>query len=369
MSDNLRRYCDILAALKRLCRTEPKGNHARHLRTLALLISGIVGSKKCQLPAIATKSAHSSLRESRIKRLTRFLQNARITPEVYFLPYVQALLHSLPEGPLVLVMDGSSVGQGCVALVVSVVYKKRALPVGWIVVSGEKGHLPDVTHQQLVQQIAAHLPPEREVIFLGDGEFDGIGLLAAVTQQGWQFVCRTQKNVVLFEGEEDFRLSWLNLKPGEAIPLEEVFFTKEGFGPLLCVACWDKRYQEPLYLVSNLQLWQEAVYWYKKRFQIETFFSDQKSRGFGLAKSHLSTPSRLSRLLMATCLAYIWMVCLGVRVVVSGKLPLIHRTTRCDLSLFQIGLLWLEHCLNEGLPIPVGFRIPPSRADSKSVRY
>jgi hypothetical protein len=361
MSDNLRRYCDILAALRKLCRQEPKGNHARHLTTLALLISGIVGSKKCQLTAVATKTAHLSLRESRIKRLTRWLSNERITPEVYFLPYVRALLDSLPEGPLVLVMDGSVVGRGCMALVVSVVYQKRALPLGWIVVTGQKGHLSDALHQQLVQQVAVRLPKGREVIFLGDGEFDGIGLLAAVTRQGWSFVCRTAKNAVVWEGDQDLRLSWLNLEPGQVIAQEDMFFTKEGFGPVLCVACWDRRYKEALYLVSNLELWQEAVYWYQKRFQIETFFSDQKSRGFGLANSHLRDPNRLARLLMATCLAYIWIVCLGVRVVKSGNLPLVHRTHRCDLSLFQVGLLWLEHCLNRGVPIPVGFRMPPCR--------
>ncbi len=368
MSDNLRRYCDILAALKRLCRTEPKGNHARHLSTLALLISGIIGSKKCQLTAVATKAAHPSLRESRIKRLTRWLKNERITPEVYFLPYVQAVLESLPDGPLVLVMDGSTVGRGCMALVVSVLYQKRALPLGWTVVTGKKGHLSDQHHQQLLEQIAARLPALRDVIFLGDAEFDGLGLLAAVVAQGWQFVCRTAKNAVLWEGEQDFRLSWLDLEPGEVIALEEVFFTHNGFGPLLCVAYWDTRYQEPLYLVSNLELWQEALYWYRKRFQIETFFSDQKSRGFGLAGSHLSDPERLSRLMLATCLAYLWMICLGVRVVQSGTLSVIHRAHRCDLSLFQIGLLWLEHCLNENLPIPVRFRIPPLAAGSKSVR-
>lgn len=296
------------------------------------------------------------------------MQNERITSEVYFLPYVKALLQSLPQGPLVLVMDGSGIGRGCLALVVSVLYQKRALSLGWIVVCGEKGHLPDQAHQQFLEQVAARLPEGREVIFLGDGEFDGTGLLSAVTKQGWQFVCRTQKNTVVWEGTEDFRLSWLNLEAGEVIALEDVFFTKEGFGPLLCVAYWDKRYQEPLYLVSNLALWQEAVYWYKKRFQVETFFSDQKSRGFGLAKSHLSDPRRLERLLIATCLAYIWIVCLGVAAVRRGQLRRIHRTNRCDLSLFQIGLLWLEHCLNEGLPLLVCFRIPPNTGDAKSVR-
>src|SRR2546430_11909093 len=51
--------------------------------------------------------------------------------------------------------------------------------------------------------------------------------------------------------------------------------------------------------------------YYKKRFRIETFFSDQKSRGFNIHKSHLTDPQRLSRLLIASCLAYIWLVYLG----------------------------------------------------------
>ena len=51
MSDNLRRYRAIRQALKQCYPGEPKGNMARHLNTLAALISGIVGSKSSQLPS------------------------------------------------------------------------------------------------------------------------------------------------------------------------------------------------------------------------------------------------------------------------------------------------------------------------------
>jgi DDE family transposase len=64
-------------------------------------------------------------------------------------------------------------------------------------------------------------------------------------------------------------------------------------------------------LVTNMASAEEACRLYTKRFRIETFFSDQKSRGFHLQKSHLSDPQRLSRLLIAACLAYIWIVYLG----------------------------------------------------------
>ena len=95
----------------------------------------------------------------------------------------------------------------------------------------------------------------------------------------------------------------------------------------------------------------------KKRFRIETFFSDQKSRGFHLHKSHISDPDRLARLMMGACLAYIWIVYLGVVAQKDGWMPLIHRADRCDLSLFQLGLRLLQHFLNLDEDIPVSFYI------------
>jgi hypothetical protein len=124
---------------------------------------------------------------------------------------------------------------------------------------------------------------------------------------------------------------------------------------LLC--CWAKGYQAPLSLVTNMTSAEEACRLYTKRFRIETFFSDQKSRGFHLHKSHLADPQRLSRLLIATCLAYIWIVYLGSICMKEGWISTIHRSDRCDLSLFQLGLRLLSNFLNEDLPIPVAFHV------------
>jgi len=102
---------------------------------------------------------------------------------------------------------------------------------------------------------------------------------------------------------------------------------------------------------------EEACRYYQKRFRIETFFSDQKSRGFHIHKSHISDPQRLSRLLIAACLAYIWIVYLGAVCTREGWTGIIHRMKRCDLSLFQLGMRLLEYFLNEDLPIPVQFHV------------
>ena len=202
--------------------------------------------------------------------------------------------------------------------------------------------------------------PGRQALFLGDGEFDGGDLLQDITDAGWHYVCRTAKNALLAEADwpgETFSLSDLGLTPGDCVELPDLLFTAQGVGPLLMGAVWEAGQREPLLLVTNLDFLEEARFWYRKRFGIETFFSDQKSRGFYLCHSHLSDPARLGRLLMATCLAYYWLVCLGAEVVRRGWQGLIHRAKRCDLSLFQLGRAWLTHCLNEGAPVPVRLRL------------
>lgn len=358
MSDNHRRYYAIHQALRQLM-PHAKGHLAQHLVTLAAFICGIVGSKNVQLPAVATKIPGGAKRQSRITTLERWLKNKTVTTDTFYVPYVHALLTSLPAGPLVVVMDASQVGRGCMALVVSVVYKKRALPLCWLVVKSKKGHLPQDRHCELFQKAHDLIGDTREVVFLGDGEFDGTDLLCALEQAGWQYVCRTANNVCLYEDEHEFRFTDLGLRRGDYTEIENVTFTQTKHTGVSAIAVWKAAYAEPLYLVTNMQLGQEALYYYQRRFCIETFFSDQKSRGFHLADSHLREPVRLERLLIASCLAYVWMICLGVLVEATGQVSVVHRKKRCDLSLFQLGLLWLEHALNQGLQLWVPFRLPP----------
>ena len=154
MSDNLRRYRAIRDALTQWYPGQPSGTVARHLSTLAALISGIVGSKSTQLPHIAAKVPNGTKPESRVKRFARWFDNAHILEEVYFLPYADVLLRHLALQTVVLVMDGSGVGRGCTALMIHVVYKGRALPLAWRVRQAPKGHFPEELHIALVELIS-----------------------------------------------------------------------------------------------------------------------------------------------------------------------------------------------------------------------
>jgi hypothetical protein len=359
MSDNLRRYRAIRRALTQYYPGEMSGRMAQHVTTLAAFISGIVGSKSSQLPSIATKLSDQAKAESRVKRLSRWLDNEQIKEEIYFLPYAEMLLSCLALETLVLVMDGSGVGRGCSALMLHVIYKGRALPLTWVVRQCPKGHCPETLHIELVELVSALIPEGTKVVFLGDGEFDGTDLQKTMNELGWFYACRTAKSTVATWDGLKFNLDVLgsSIKRGMLVELKEVQFTRDAYGPVMVLCCWAKSEVEPLYLVSNMSVAEEAIRYYQKRFRIETFFSDQKSRGFNIQKSHLEDPQRLSRLLIATCLAYIWIVYLGSLCKSDGWQAIIHRRNRCDLSLFRLGLQLLEHFLNEGLPIPVQFHI------------
>jgi hypothetical protein len=184
MRDNLRRYRAIRDALTPWYPGEPTGNLARHVTTLAALISGMVASKSTQLPQVASQVPDGSKPESRVKRFTRCLGNDRISKEVYFLPSADVLLERLALQTLVVVIDGSVVGRGCVALMIHVVSKGRALPLCWLVRHGKKGHVPEDLHIALVEQVQEMIPPGASVVLLGDAACDGTGLQQTLEDAG-----------------------------------------------------------------------------------------------------------------------------------------------------------------------------------------
>ena len=87
-------------------------------------------------------------------------------------------------------------------------------------------------------------------------------------------------------------------------------------------------------------------------------FANHKSRGFHIHKSHLTKPERLARLLLATSLAYLWVHDVAMFAQAQGWVAQFHRTDRCDVSLFQIGLRAMHDAWREGKRIPMRLRLP-----------
>ena len=357
VNDSRRRYRAIRTKLTQLSPMRLTGRELHRMELLAMFIGSIVGGRSVQGRQVGKRMPTQAKVESRIKQWSRWYQDENVSCEVHFLPFIEPLLAHFADLPLVISVDGSEIGRGCMALMVNLIYQKRAIPLVWTVVQRPKGHMSAEEHIGLLRRFQALIPDNQTVILLGDGEFDSIELQNFLAQQQWQYVCRTAKDTwVRHDGE------WIQLDdctiPDLCQALEDVAFTTAEYGPVTVVIWWDKAHRAPIFLVSNMMLAEEICYWYRRRMRIETFFSDQKSRGFHIHKTHVSNPARLTRILIAACLAYIWMIYLGTLTLDTGLVSTIHRSDRCDLSLFQLGLDHLEHCLNQALEIHFGLVLP-----------
>lgn len=252
--------------------------------------------KNVSLPAVASKVPESGCGrgvkvESRVKRLKRWSRNKTVESEIFFRPFAEALFQSLRQRALVLAMDGSIVGRGCMALMVGVVCKQRALPGAWIV-AGRRGRFPERIHLELMSEVRVLIPDGAGVLVLGDGEFTGVDLQALAKESGWGNALRASKTSALTWQGEEFQFTDVadHMAPGDVFDVPGVLFAKRRYGPVRVATWWRRDCKGPIHLVANMTSAEEACGWYGKRFKAEPLFSDQKSRAFHLHKSHLSDP-------------------------------------------------------------------------------
>lgn len=358
MPINFQTYRTIKRTLAQVLHTRRDSHQEQHLNTLALLICGIVGAQHVQFAQVAD---HVPIRgcknESLIGRFRRWVKYEAITPEAIWLPFARAVLEGLAPAPLTMVLDGTVAGRGCVVLMASVLYHGRAIPLLWTVVKGKKGHLPEAIHCALIRRLQELIPADASVVLLGDGEFDGIELQTSIRAAGWDYVCRTASNITIYAQERVFAVDALPLVRGHSVAIADVEMTLARYGPVQVIGVWDADQDAPLYLITCLTNADQAVEQYRLRFRIESMFANHKSRGFHIHKSHLANPARLARLLIATSLAYIWVHAIAAFAQAQDWLAQFHRTDRCDLSLFQIGIRALRYAQREGKRVPVCFHL------------
>ncbi len=103
-------------------------------------------------------------------------------------------------------------------------------------------------------------------------------------------------------------------RSGSCLRLHDPLFTRQAYGPVLVILWWQTGYKEPVYLVTNLSVIEEACLWSRKRMRIETFLILPEKPGLPPAQEPYPRSATL-------------------------------------------GIDLLEYFLNEFLPIPVDFRI------------
>ena len=272
MTDRDKVYTKVKKTIKHMMKLDNQGQ----VVTLAMMISGIVLSRNAQLSAMSSEIPTDTKEKSIEMRMRRWVKD-EIDVEAVYRPFARQILEALSHLPLVLVMDGSQAGRGCMVLMVGVLYQKRALPIAWLVYKGKKGHTSGKRHIEALKKVLPLLPAGSEVVLLGDAEYDTSEMIDWVEKNTvWQYVLRTSPQIYV----ENQPIREYPLGKGQVMHLHNVGFTQTAEVSLNVIGWWASRYDEPIFLVTNIQNAYQACRYYRRRYRIETFFSDQKSRGF-----------------------------------------------------------------------------------------
>jgi hypothetical protein len=235
---------------------------------------------------------------------------------------------------------------------VSLAYRKRAIPIAWSWVSSEKGHSSSYKQQALLGYIRRLVPNGARVLVVGDSEFGAIETLKHLEEWGWYYVMRQKSSHLVCSQPQPQQwqpLGELIERRGEKVWLEGALLSHSYAHQTNVLLYWKKGEKEPWRLATNLPSSKEALLGYKKRMWIEGMFADFKGQGFDLQSTRLRRLGKLSGLRLAVAMLYVWLVVYGAEVVKRGQRKLVDRSDRGDHSLFRLGLNMLDRCLAQGI--------------------
>lgn len=331
------------------------------------LIVGLYLGGRVQLSAIVNRWPQRVQSASLNRRLRRFLDNPAVRPAVRYRRVARQLLAPAAYRPLTLVVDASKVGAGHQLVQVALATQGRTLPIAWMWVPYAKGVVDTATQLALFKRVQGLLPKAPQVILVGDAGFSSVKVLQQLDAWGWGYVLRQKGSSRLQRAgaATDERLDGLVTNPGQQVWLPRVTFTAQWQHPTSVLAVWQRGYEHPWLLTTNLPTAYAARQAYARRMWIEEMFGDWKDHGWDLESTHLRHPDRLSRLLLALALLYVWLVRWGERLIKAGCRAWVDHPARRDLSRFRIALDTLTRCLavERNLPIPT-----PSLVGGQSVR-
>ena len=203
---------DILNFLHEVIPGSSQGQFRRRICLMASLVQACIRNGHCRLDSLSepAEAYATDKKSSLLQQTKRWLGNKWTDWKSFYLPFAQHFLQGLAaKGEIVFVIDGSQTGYANTSLMLSVLCRGFAIPMAWLVKRGEKGHFSEEMHLDLLRMIAPICPPGRRMVLLGDGEFDGEGLMKWRFDNNWEFVVRTSSDRLIDFGGETARFDSL----------------------------------------------------------------------------------------------------------------------------------------------------------------
>ncbi|NET62324.1 MAG: IS4 family transposase [Symploca sp. SIO2E6] len=298
--------------------------------TLDILIWLLQVHKQVKIERLAACFPLPILYESRRRHIQRFLISKKLNVTLIWLPLIQQiLLNKISAGSPIIVSLDRTQWQVNNLLMVTVIWKKRALPVYWKFL--EKKGSSNLDEQIAVIRPVLRLLKRYQIIVIGDREFRSVELAYWLKSKKVYFAFRQKQDTYIRQKGKNYQLlSELGLTPGTKFFYTGVNYTKrKGFGKFSLAGYWKRKYRGKLeksgwYILTNLTSFESAIKAYKARSGIEAMFKDCKTGGYNIEGSKASI-ERLTRLVMLIAMAYVCAVLEGEKFKRIGQQKYINR--------------------------------------------
>jgi hypothetical protein len=322
------------------------------LENIAELVAALTQARHVHLAKIAEKLDRGGSEESRKQWIRRQLDNDTMDTLAIFKPLAQCLLQGFVGHSVYLILDPTDLDADRCTVMIMLAYRGRALPLIWLSFDLKPGAIGD-TVTLLFAELRTWLPTGATVYLLADREFHGVDMLALIQAQGWIPVVRGMGTTgVTLADARQCPLSDLTPAVGDLTFYDDVRLTAEQVGPFSlstsCAPAKPGKKLDPWFILSTALAGPHIIWIYEKRFWIEETFRDFKSYGFHYDETGIQDPDRLDRLVLIIALACWWAMAVGIWVHRMDLRREVDRSKHPKLSLFQLGLRYINRLLHLG---------------------
>lgn len=331
------------------------------IRNLALLTHALLtlfqgargGNGFLSQAALARCLPLGSSPKGREQRLSRFLENPRLTPEILIPLQIALVLGIQAAGSVPLILDQTTI-RGIQTLLIGALFQGRVLPVAFscFTHAGIRKS-QNILEHALILTVMSCFPVESRPLLIMDRGYARVALLEKLRREGIPFLVRAKAKVIVYYQGKPRLLGRLTVQPGQRRRYPVLYHSQKK-EPLDLIVFRGKGYQETWYLLVPRGFpltTKEIVDLYAKRMSIEQGFRDWKTH-LGVRGLVFRTPDpapRLTRLLLAFSLSYLICLALGateaaekVRAFVEIPRRKPRPGTTRTLSALTIGILRLS---------------------------
>ena len=345
-SEKLSKYSELESLLHK----EMPVNLAR-IKFISLLLVSIVKVQSVNFEKLATGFENPVQLSSNLRRIQRFFASFKfsenLTAQLLF-----KMLPAMPQYALSLDRTNWQFGKTNInILVLGVIFKGVAFPLLWLFLGDKKGNSDQNERILLLQRFIDLFGRDKIDYLTADREFIGEIWWNFLIKNNIQFYIRIKENMqVQVPGKGLVTAFWLfnYLSFNTTHIYPKIVKIKDNYVYLAGMKYINQDGKREFLIVASFQKNENALGFYKQRWQIECMFKAFKTAGFNLENTHLKDYDRLNKLLMITAIAFSWAYKIGIYAHENIKTIKVKKHGRPEKSFFAYGLKIMAFSLLNG---------------------